>query len=51
MNKELAIKILKTLSALEGILMSHRTTVPDYLWDHITGICSKLEGIILEEDK
>ena len=49
-NKEQCLKILKTLSAIEGILRSHAktSTIPDYIWDEITSIAETLSEEILE---
>ena len=48
-NKEQCLKILKTLSAIEGILRSHAktSTIPDYIWDEITDIAETLSEEIL----
>ena len=48
-SKEQCLKILKTLSAVEGILRSHSKTgiIPDYIWDEITDIAETLSQEIL----
>ena len=49
-SKGQCLKILKTLSAIEGILRSHSktSTIPDCIWDEITDITELLAQEILE---
>ena len=51
-SKEQGLQILKTLSAIEGILRSHSrtSTIPDCIWDEVANITKILSDEILESD-
>lgn len=48
MNKELALKILKLLSALESYAFTIEKFMPDYLHDDLLTIVYELEIIVLD---
>ena len=49
MNKELALKILKLLSALESYAFTIEKFMPDYLHDDLLTIVYELENIVLDK--
>lgn len=49
MTKEEALRIIKTLSALESWAFSTKSLLPDYLHDDLCMAVKKLEAIVLEE--
>ena len=48
MNKELAIRIVKLLSALEAAGLMRTPQLPDYLYDDINNIMDELSKEILK---
>ena len=51
MTKEEALRIIKTLSALESWSFSMKATLPDYLHEDLCLAVERLEKIVLEEKK
>ncbi len=51
MTKEEALRIIKTLSALESWAFSTKNLLPDYLHDDLCMAVQILEAIVLEEQK
>ncbi len=51
MTKEEALRIIKTLSALESWAFSTKNLLPDYLHDDLCDAVKKLEAIVLEGSK
>lgn len=51
MTKEEALRIIKTLSALESWAFSTKNPLPDYLHDDLCMAVQILEAIVLEEQK
>lgn len=49
MTKEEALRIIKTLSALESWAFSTKSDIPPYLHDDLCDAVKKLEAIVLEE--
>lgn len=49
MTKEEALRIIKTLSALESWAFSTEKHLPDYLHDDLCVAVKKLEAVVLEE--
>ena len=49
MTKEDALRIVKTLSALESWAFSTKTLLPDYLHEDLNLAVEKLEKIVLKE--
>lgn len=50
MSKELALKILELLSAMESASLCGNKT-PDYIYDQLSNVAEKLREIILESGK
>ena len=48
MNKELSLKILKLLSALEAVGMMNPNKLPEYLYDNISEVVGELSKEMLK---
>lgn len=49
MNKELALRLLKLLSALESYAFTIEKFMPDYLHDELMSLVHELESIVLDK--
>lgn len=49
MNKKLALRLLKLLSAIESYAFTMKKFMPDYLHDELVTLINDLEDIVLDK--
>jgi hypothetical protein len=50
MNKKLALRLIKLLSAIESYAFAMEKFMPDYLHDELVTLSDDLENIVLDND-
>ena len=48
MTKPELLALLRLLSSVETVLLCHKVTLPDHLWESITETCERIEREILQ---